>query len=158
MDKVVFEKINDRAVIPKYKTKGSAGADLYAVLPEGQEELALRAGERAIVPTGLKVIIPEGYEAQVRPRSGLAIKEGLTVLNTPGTIDSDYRGEIGVILYNSCVPALGGIFVDIPAIIKSGDRIAQIVFAKVEQPVFEEGKVEEDTDRGAGGFGSTGKE
>lgn len=131
--------------LPAYETVGSAGADLRASFPgKGQE--TLMPGARALIPTGLKMAIPAGYEAQIRPRSGLAFKQGLTVANAPGTIDSDYRGEVMVLLIN-----LGAE----PAIITHGDRVAQMVIAPVTQAAFAVGALD-DTARGAGGFGSTG--
>lgn len=132
------------AVIPAYKTTGAAGADICALL---DAPMTIPCGKKAMVPTGLFCEIPEGYEIQVRPRSGLAAKNGVTVLNTPGTIDSDYRGEIMVILIN-----LG----EQDFVINSGDRIAQIVVAPVTQGVFEIADSLSETERGAGGFGSTG--
>lgn len=134
--------------LPTYETKGAAGADVRASL-ESQAELTIKPGERVLVPTGLSMEIPEGYEIQVRPRSGLSFKTGLMVLNSPGTIDSDYRGEVKVILGN-----LG----QNVEVIKHGDRIAQLVIAPVVQAhYFEfEGDLTE-TKRGANGFGSTGK-
>lgn len=132
------------AVIPEYKTKGAAGADLCALL---DAPLTIPAGKFAMVPTGLFFEIPEGYEVQVRPRSGLAAKNGITVLNTPGTIDSDYRGEIKVILIN-----LGSS----DFTINSGDRIAQMVIAPVIQASFSIVENLSQTERGSGGFGSTG--
>lgn len=132
--------------LPAYETAGSAGLDLRAALPEG-ETLTLKPMARALVPTGLKIAVPQGYEVQVRPRSGLALKHGITCLNTPGTVDSDYRGEVGVILIN-----LGSE----PFEIKRGDRIAQMVVAKHARIVWTETDSLEDTARGAGGFGSTG--
>ena len=132
------------AVIPEYKTKGAAGADLCALL---ESPLTIPAGKFAMVPTGLFFEIPEGYEVQVRPRSGLAAKNGVTVLNTPGTIDSDYRGEIKVILINLGTSDFT---------VNSGDRIAQMIVAPVTQAQFEITKSLSETERGAGGFGSTG--
>lgn len=132
--------------LPKYETSGSAGMDLRAYLPEGAVTIAPMY--RAIVPTGLFMEIPEGYEGQVRPRSGLAAKNGITVLNTPGTIDSDYRGELKVILINLS---------DKDFVINSGDRIAQIVFAKCEQLQCLQVESLSETQRGDGGFGHTGK-
>jgi len=132
------------AVIPEYKTSGAAGADLCALL---DSPLTIRPGKIAKVPTGLFFEIPEGYEVQVRPRSGLAAKYGLTVLNTPGTIDSDYRGEIIVILIN-----LG----ESDFTINSGDRIAQMIIAPVTQASFSIVEKLSDTERGSGAFGSTG--
>ena len=132
------------AVIPEYKTSGAAGADICALL---DVPLTIPAGKFAMVPTGLFFEIPEGYEVQIRPRSGLAAKNGVTVLNTPGTIDSDYRGEIKVILIN-----LGAA----DFTINSGDRIAQMVVAPVTQAAFSITDSLSETERGAGGFGSTG--
>ena len=131
--------------LPTYATKASAGADLKAVL---EAAVTLKPLERKIVPTGLKIALPEGYEAQVRPRSGLAAKFGITVLNAPGTIDADYRGEIGVILVNLSNEAFT---------IEPGERIAQLVVAKFEQIDWELTQELSETDRGEGGFGSTGK-
>jgi dUTP pyrophosphatase len=131
-------------VLPAYATPGSAGADLAAAVTE---DLVLAPLERAAVPTGLKLAIPEGFEGQVRPRSGLALKQGLTVANAPGTVDSDYRGEVKVILVN-----LGSA----PVTISRGDRIAQLVIAPVTRAVFTTAAAVPGTDRGAGGFGSTG--
>lgn len=133
--------------LPAYETTGSAGMDVRAAVPEG-EPITLAPGARAMVPTGLSVAIPEGYEIQVRPRSGLAAKHGLTCLNTPGTIDSDYRGEIKVILIN-----LGAE----PFTIQRGERIAQLVLAPVTRLAWDEVGVLGETARGAGGFGSTGR-
>ena len=132
------------AVISEYKTSGAAGADLCALL---DSPLTIPAGLSALVPTGLFFEIPEGYEVQVRPRSGLAAKNGVTVLNSPGTIDSDYRGEIKVILIN-----LG----NADFTINSGDRIAQMIVAPVIQASFTITESLSDTERGSGGFGSTG--
>ena len=130
--------------LPAYATPLSAGVDLRAAL-DAPVELAPLG--RALVPTGLFMQIPAGYEGQVRPRSGLAAKKGITVLNTPGTIDADYRGEIKVILVNLS---------DTPFTIEPGERIAQMVFARCEQAQFEEVAALDETERGAGGFGSTG--
>ena len=132
--------------LPSYATKASAGADLKAVL---DDPLELGPLERKIVPTGLKIALPEGYEAQVRPRSGLASKHGITVLNAPGTIDADYRGEIGVILVNLSNTAFT---------IHPGERIAQLVVAKFEQIDWLPTQQLSKTERGEGGFGSTGKD
>jgi dUTP pyrophosphatase len=132
---------------PRQQTAGAAGVDLLAALPP-DAVLALAPGQRALVPTGLAMAIPMGYEGQVRPRSGLAAKHGVTVLNTPGTIDSDYRGELKVILIN-----LG----DAPFEIRRGERIAQLVIAPVSQVNFELRETLDATERGAGGFGSTGR-
>jgi dUTP pyrophosphatase len=130
--------------LPAYQTPGSAGMDLRAALAGS---MVLEPGERSAVPTGLKISVPVGYEVQIRPRSGLAIKQGLTVLNSPGTIDSDYRGEVGVLLIN-----LGRV----PVQIERGMRIAQMVIAPVVQVALEESDSLDDTERGSGGFGSTG--
>lgn len=132
------------AALPEYKSAGAAGADLRARL---DSPLVLAPGERSAVPTGLRVEIPEGYELQVRPRSGLALEKGLTCLNSPGTIDSDYRGEIKVILIN-----LGAVSVKI----HDGDRIAQLVLAPVSRARFQAVPALSGTARGSGGFGSTG--
>ena len=132
--------------LPAYETKNSAGMDLRAYLPEGP--VTLEPMQRALVPTGLYMEIPEGYEGQVRPRSGLAIKSGITVLNSPGTIDADYRGQVCVILINLSDKAF---------VINSGDRIAQLVIARYEQVETEQVEVLSQTERGAGGFGHTGK-
>ena len=130
--------------LPTYATEQSAGMDLTAALEEAVE---LDPGERMLIPTGLSIALPAGYEAQIRPRSGLAIKNGVTVLNTPGTVDADYRGEIKVILAN-----LGSE----PFTVERGMRIAQMVIAKHAHVSWEVVEELEDTDRGAGGFGSTG--
>jgi dUTP pyrophosphatase len=129
--------------LPAYATAGAAGMDVVAA-----EDLILAPGARHAVATGFAIAIPEGYEVQVRPRSGLALKHGITCLNTPGTIDSDYRGEVKVILAN-----LGGY----PFTITRGERIAQLVAAPVQRAVFAEVEALDDTARGAGGFGSTGR-
>ncbi len=131
--------------LPDYRSAGASGADLRARL---DAEVVLRPGQRALVPTGLHLQIPPGLEAQVRPRSGMAARSGVTVLNSPGTIDSDYRGEIQVILVN-----LG----DSDVTIRSGDRIAQLVFSSVVRVSFSRASSLEGTSRGSGGFGSTGK-
>jgi len=129
--------------LPKYQTELSAGMDLYANLPE---EITLKSLERKLIPTGLFLELPEGFEAQVRPRSGLALKHGITVLNSPGTIDADYRGEVGVILVNLSAEDFT---------IKDGDRIAQMVLAKYETAEWQSADSLSETTRGAGGFGST---
>lgn len=130
--------------LPKYMTPGSSGVDLYAAL---EDELPIPAGRSVLVPTGIAIAMPEGFEAQVRPRSGLALKHGLTLLNTPGTIDADYRGEIKVIVIN-----LG----DKEYILKKGERIAQMIFTRVEKAELLEVEELDETVRGAGGFGHTG--
>jgi dUTP pyrophosphatase len=136
--------------LPAYATAGAAGADIRANLPVGQRAggFTLLPMQRAVVPTGLRVEIPEGYEIQVRPRSGLALRHGITLPNTPGTIDSDYRGPLGVLLVN-----LG----EAPHVIAHGERIAQLVVAPVVRASFAEVDALGDTARGAGGFGSTGR-
>ena len=131
--------------LPRYATPQSAGMDLRANL---DEPVTLRPLERRLIPTGLRIALPGGYEAQIRPRSGLALKHGISLVNTPGTIDADYRGEIGVILIN-----LG----QEPFVVNDGERIAQMVIARHEQPQLIEVEVLDDTERGEGGFGSTGK-
>ncbi len=131
--------------LPQYETVNSSGLDLRASI---DKDVILKPLERALIPTGLYISIPDGYEAQVRPRSGLAFKHGLTVLNTPGTIDADYRGEIKVILVNLSNDDFT---------IKEGERICQLVFAKVEQVDWIQVEVLDETERGAGGFGHTGK-
>jgi dUTP pyrophosphatase len=131
--------------LPGYATEGSAGMDLLAALAEST---TLAPGERMVIPTGFAMALPEGYEAQVRPRSGLALKQGITVLNTPGTIDSDYRGEVGVILIN-----LG----QEPVTVHRGERVAQMVVAPVTRAVLEVTDDLQESDRGTGGFGSTGR-
>jgi dUTP pyrophosphatase len=130
--------------LPKYMSHSASGMDLYAAV---ENEIVLAPGERALVPTGFKMALPEGYEAQVRPRSGLAIKNGISVLNTPGTIDEDYRGEVGVILINHGREDFK---------VKRGDRIAQMVINKVEQAGIEEVEILDETHRSSGGFGHTG--
>ncbi len=146
--RVTYEEGADRSVaLPAYETAGAAGADLRANLP-GRVAMTLAPGARALVPTGLRMEIPEGYEVQVRPRSGLALKHGITLLNAPGTIDSDYRGPVGVILMNAG---------EVPFVVAHGDRIAQIVVAAVVQAGFEPVLALGDTGRGSGGFGSTGR-
>lgn len=132
---------------PKYQTKGAAGFDLQAALGEG-ESILLKPQEYKLIPTGIALMIPFGYEGQIRPRSGLALKSGITCLNSPGTIDSDYRGEIKVLLINhSCEDFL----------ITHGIRIAQMVIAPVVQMNFSQVEILEETERGAQGFGSTGR-
>lgn len=132
--------------LPAYQTELSAGLDLVAALAEG-EEMVLAPGARGLVPSGLAIALPGGYEAQIRPRSGLAFKQGVTVLNSPGTVDADYRGEVKVLLIN-----LG----DAPVTIRRGERIAQLVVAPVTRIAWNPVADLDDTARGAGGFGSTG--
>ncbi|MDK2984961.1 MAG: dUTP pyrophosphatase [Clostridia bacterium] len=135
---------NEDIELPQYMTEGAAGLDLRAAV---KDEVILAPGDTTLVPTGLALKIPPGYEAQVRPRSGLALKHGITLLNSPGTIDADYRGEIGVILTNLGKKDFS---------IKRGDRIAQMVFAKVQRVTLKQVSELEDSDRGSGGFGHTG--
>lgn len=130
--------------LPAYATPGSAGLDLLAAI---SDDISLAPGSRALMPTGLAIALPEGYEAQVRPRSGLALKNGVTVLNSPGTIDADYRGEIGVILINHG---------DAPFVVTRGMRIAQLIVAPVTQLSWVETTELPTTTRGTGGYGSTG--
>jgi len=130
--------------VPSYATDRSAGVDLHAAV---QSEVTLKPGQWRLISTGIRVAIPEGHEGQIRPRSGLALKYGVTLLNSPGTVDADYRGIVGVIVIN-----LG----DEPFVIRRGDRIAQMVIAPIRQMPFEEVSVLKSTSRGSGGFGSTG--
>lgn len=149
--KLLWEEWADRALgLPAYETPGSAGADIRANLMPADREagFTLAPMQRAVVPTGLRVEIPPGFEMQIRPRSGLALKHGITLPNTPGTIDSDYRGPLGVALIN-----LGAE----PYTIHHGDRVAQMIVAPVIQVQFQEVEALSDTARGVGGFGSTGK-
>lgn len=136
-------EVDDDDLVPKYQTQGSAGCDVYA-----NEYLMIKPGQRATVATGLKIELPPGFEAQVRPRSGLAAKYGITVLNSPGTVDEDFRGEIKVILLNTG---------DEEFIVNKGDRIAQLVFSRVFRGIFQPTNSLSSTTRGSGGFGSTGK-
>jgi len=147
---IKFKKLHEDAIIPQYQTKGAAGFDFHAI----EDIIDIEEGDYFLAKTGLAVEIPEGYELQIRSRSGLALKQGIIVLNAPGTVDSDYRGEIGIILYK------------VPEVIrnhnyilnlKKGDRIAQGVICKVEQPTIEVVEELTETQRGVGGFGSTGK-
>ncbi|MCB2128416.1 MAG: dUTP diphosphatase [Rhodobacteraceae bacterium] len=150
--RVLREDWADRSVaLPAYETAGAAGADIRANLPEAGRAggITLAPMERRIVPTGLRIEIPEGYEAQIRPRSGLALKHGISLPNTPGTIDSDYRGPLGVLLINLGTEAF---------VIRHGERIAQMIVAPVKRAVFEEVGSLAETRRGDGGFGSTGRE
>ena len=139
-----YSVLRDGAFLPEYQTSGSAGADLHAYLAE---PITLKPMERTLIPTGLLVELPEGYELQVRPRSGLALKYGVTVLNTPGTVDSDYRGELCVLLVN-----LGSE----PFTVQNGDRIAQAVVAQTVQVRFVQTDALSKTGRGSNGYGSTG--
>jgi len=135
---------NSKHQSPTYETLQSAGVDLRANI---YSSITLKPLERALIKTGLFIALPDGYEAQVRPRSGLAYKNGITVLNSPGTIDADYRGEIGVILVNIS---------NTDFVVSDGERVAQLVIAKYEQANFEEVEILSETERGTGGFGSTG--
>ncbi len=144
---VQIQVINrSKHTLPAYETEQSAGMDVRANI---DESISLSPLERALVPTGLFIALPAGFEAQVRPRSGLAAKQGITVLNSPGTVDADYRGEIKVILVNLSNETVH---------IQDGDRVAQLVIARHEQAVWQATDVLDETARGAGGFGSTGKQ
>ncbi|MEH6741688.1 MAG: dUTP diphosphatase [Sulfitobacter sp.] len=146
---MIWEQGADRTLgLPTYETAGAAGADLRANLLD-ETPITLDTGARALIPTGLRLAIPEGYEVQIRPRSGLALKHGITLPNSPGTIDADYRGPLGVILMN-----LG----DATFTVEHGMRIAQMVVAPVVQAKFSNVEALDETARGAGGFGSTGTE
>jgi dUTP pyrophosphatase len=149
--RVLWEEWADRDLpLPAYETTGAAGADIRANLPAGDRAagIVLQPMERRVVPTGFRVEIPDGYEMQIRPRSGLALKHGITLPNTPGTIDSDYRGPLGVALVN-----LGAE----PYTVHHGDRIAQMIVAPVLQAEFQVVDMLSETNRGTGGFGSTGR-
>ncbi len=142
--KVEIVRLRPRARLPRYMTAGAAGMDLYACL---EAPLPLNPGARELVPTGISIALPPGFEAQIRPRSGLALREGITLLNAPGTIDADYRGEIAVIVINHG---------DSKFIVKDGERIAQMVMAPVTRALWREVEELPASDRGAGGFGHTG--
>ncbi|MFH5831239.1 dUTP diphosphatase [Halalkalibaculum sp. DA384] len=146
MSKVVFKKLPHASdlQLPSYESAHAAGMDVRAAL---EEPFTLEPGERALIPTGLQMALPAGYEAQIRPRSGLAYRNGITMLNTPGTIDADYRGEVKVLAINHGEEAFT---------INHGDRIAQMVIAPIRQLPVEEAGTLPDTERGDGGFGSTG--
>jgi len=145
MVKILVKKLNSRVKLPSYKTKGSSGMDLMAFL---NESISIIPQKSELIPTGISIAIPENTEVQIRPRSGLAAKNNISILNTPGTIDSDYRGELKVILYNHG---------DKEFIVKNGDRIAQMVLVPIIKATFEEVESLPETIRGEGGFGSTGK-
>ena len=146
MIKVLVKRLSrNKTALPQYMTTHSAGMDLFASL---ENKVTLKPGERCLVPTGVAIALPDGYEAQVRPRSGLALKHGVTLLNTPGTVDADYRGEIGCIMIN-----LG----KEPFIINDGDRIAQLVFNQVDHAELQEVEELPESTRGEGGFGHTGQ-
>lgn len=148
MKKVLFKKLShgEDLPLPSYESSHAAGMDVRAALNEPFE---LKPGQRALIPTGFQMALPEGYEAQIRPRSGLAYKNGITMLNTPGTIDADYRGEVKVLAINHGKETFT---------VNHGDRIAQMVIAPVQQMFAEEVQELPDSDRGTGGFGSTGIE
>ena len=141
---VKIKKLDNNVILPNYMSEYASGMDICACL---KEKIILKPFKRVLVPTGIAISLPKGYEAQIRPRSGLAIKYGITLVNTPGTIDADYRGEIKIIMIN-----LGESEFEI----NHGDRIAQMVIAKVEFPEISEVNVLDNTERGSGGFGSTG--
>ena len=145
MVKILIKKTNKEVITPKYKTDGSSGVDLSAFL---EKKVVIKPNNSELIPTGLQVAIPEELEIQIRPRSGLAAKESIGVLNSPGTIDSDYRGELKIILFNHGKEDF---------IINNGDRIAQMVLVPIVKMEFEEVDSLPDTIRGQGGFGSTGK-
>lgn len=145
MERIEVKVINgSNYALPEYATTMSAGLDLRANIAE---DITIKPLERCLIPTGLKIGLPEGYEAQIRPRSGLALKHGITVLNSPGTVDADYRGEVGVILVNLS---------DKPFVINPGERIAQMVVAKYSQVEFTLVETLDESERGEGGFGHTG--
>jgi len=145
MVKILVKKFNKKIKLPVYKTSGSSGMDIIAYV---KKKITIRPSGIAIIPTGIALAIPKNYEIQIRPRSGLAAKKGITVLNTPGTIDSDYRGEVKVILINLSKKAF---------VVKSGDRIAQMILSPVIKGKLREVNILPETIRGRGGFGSTGK-
>ena len=145
MVKILVKKFDKNIKLPTYKTSGSSGMDLAAYI---KNKIIINPGKSAMIPTGIAVAIPNNYEIQIRPRSGLAIKNNISVLNTPGTIDSDYRGEIKIILFNHGNNEF---------IINNGDRIAQMILLPINKIDFEEVTNLPDTNRGKGGFGSTGK-
>tara|TARA_B100001996_G_scaffold378120_1_gene361750 strand:- start:141 stop:581 length:441 start_codon:yes stop_codon:yes gene_type:complete len=144
MTKILIKKLSKEAVIPKYETNGSSGMDISASI---EKEIKIYPGEKAIIPSGFSLSIPKGFEVQIRPRSGLAAKRGISVLNTPGTVDSDYRGEIKIILINLSKEEF---------VVEKNMRIAQMVVSPVIQVKLEEVKELPKTSRGSGGFGSTG--
>ena len=144
MAKIQIKRVSKKVLIPKYETLGSSGMDIAAHI---EKNIIIEPGDKALVPTGFKLSIPKGYEVQIRPRSGLDAKKNISVLNTPGTIDSDYRGEIKVILVN---------FGKEKFIVENGSRIAQMVVCPIVQATLQEVKDLEETKRGSGGFGSTG--
>ena len=144
MTEILIKRLSDKVVLPKYETEGSSGLDLAAHI---NESIEIKPGSTAIIPTGLAVSIPKNFEIQIRPRSGLAAKSQITVLNTPGTIDADYRGELKVILINLSAKNF---------LVENGARIAQMVLCPIVKANLKEVKTLEDTESGSGGFGSTG--
>ena len=140
--KIKFKKLKEDSILPEYMSNGSSGADIFS-----GENITISPGNISLVPTGFSMAIPEGYEGQIRPRSGLALKHGITVLNAPGTIDSDYRGEVKIILINLGKENF---------IINKGDRIAQLVIGEVKRPAFQLVAELDETERNEGGFGHTG--
>ena len=144
MTKIKIKKLSNEVLTPKYETPGSSGMDIAAYI---NEDIIINSGDKALIPTGFSLSTPEGYEVQIRPRSGLAIKKGITILNTPGTIDSDYRGEVKVVLINLSKDKFT---------VQNGERIAQMVVCPIIQVSIEEVKELSETNRGIGGFGSTG--
>ena len=144
MTEILIKRLSDKVVLPKYETEGSSGLDLAAHI---NESVKIKPGSTAIIPTGLAVSIPKNFEIQIRPRSGLAAKNQISVLNTPGTIDADYRGELKVILINLGAKSF---------LVENGTRIAQMVLCPVVKANLKEVKTLDDTERGSGGFGSTG--
>jgi len=144
MTKIQIKKLSNSVSTPKYETPGSSGMDIAAYI---KESIIIEPGEKALVSSGFSIAVPKGYEIQIRPRSGLAVKKNITVLNTPGTVDADYRGEIKVILINLGKEKF---------VIENGDRIAQMVICPVVQANWDEVTELSDTERGSGGFGSTG--
>ena len=145
MTKILIKKNSNKITLPKYETEGSSGMDLSACI---EKEIVIEPGDKAIIPTGFSLSIPKGFEVQIRPRSGLAAKEGISVLNAPGTIDSDYRGEIKIILINLNKKKF---------FVENGMRIAQMVVCPIIQAQFQEVEFLPESKRGDGGFGSTGK-
>jgi len=144
MTKIQIKRISEKVLIPKYETPGSSGMDIAAYI---EKNIIIEPGEKALVPTGFTLSVPKGYEVQIRPRSGLAVKKNISVLNTPGTIDSDYRGEVKVILIN---------FGKEKFVVENGSRIAQMVVCPIVQATLQEVEDLTKTKRGTGGFGSTG--
>ena len=144
MTEILIKRLSDKVVLPKYETEGSSGLDLAAHI---NESIEIKPGSTAIIPTGLAVSIPKNFEIQIRPRSGLAAKNQISVLNTPGTVDSDYRGELKVILINLGAKSF---------LVENGARIAQMVLCPIFRANLKEVKTLDDTERGSGGFGSTG--